>query len=137
MLCSLPHDRYKSSEAATIAHYGSTIGLNPLWIKFWPRFYIMVLGIIFNFFKFSFGFYCPFSNVWCNKNRTKPFNSVLLLWLVRFLRHQTLFGIFSLFSNWNYFPVSICTSLSLFFSQSLSHQVSQVFDHNFTSWSLE
>ena len=47
MLCSLPHDRYKSSEAATIAHYGSTIGLNPLWIKFWPRFYIIII-ITFN-----------------------------------------------------------------------------------------
>ena len=32
---------------------------------------------------------CPPSNVWCNVNQTKLI-SVLLLWLVRFLMHQTL-----------------------------------------------
>ena len=32
---------------------------------------------------------CQWCNIWCNKNRTKLI-SVLLLWLVRFLMHQTL-----------------------------------------------
>ena len=96
MLCSLPHDRYKSSEAATIAHYGSTIGLNPLWIKFWPRFYIVVLGITFNSILFF----------------------LILFWILLslfYLEFSVSFLIGLLF------PFSIWTFLFLFIPQSRSH----------------